>query len=391
MGKELDMKVNVLPVLTYNFLHVNDSTLQIKDFNIDNTKKAKTAPLPEGVMLSGNVSFEDAGEIFRLNREKISGNISDMAAPNGDTSSRDEAQAVRTGMGVEVDNLMMSLNVPSDVYTVKEGVKAKTPIVLKYCLNDGDSILSSQVICAEKDSEVTVIMTYEAERDSQGFCGISTRLLAKEGARINLIKVQTLGDGFLHFDDIGGAVLKNGKIDLVTLELGGSRVYSSAYIYLSEKEAALSSNMGYLVRGGHLLDINYVADQRGKKTNALMQFKGVLLDQAEKTFRGTLDFKSGSSGSVGDEQEDALLLSPDVVNRTMPVILCQEEDVEGRHGATIGQLSDELLFYMQTRGFDEEEAKRIMIKARLESVAKMIPDAEIMQKTQYYIQNIIDF
>ena len=44
---------------------------------------------------------------------------------------------------------------------------------------------------------------------------------------------------------------------------------------------------------------------------------------------------------------------------------------------------------MQTRGFDEEEAKRIMIKARLESVARMIPDPEVMQKTQYYIQNII--
>ena len=106
-------------------------------------------------------------------------------------------------------------------------------------------------------------------------------------------------------------------------------------------------------------------------------------------FRGTLDFKNGSSGSVGDEQEDALLLSPDVVNRSMPVILCQEEDVEGRHGATIGQLSEELLFYMHCRGIDEVEAKKIMIRARLESVSRLIPDPEIMQKIQYYIENIV--
>ena len=73
----------------------------------------------------------------------------------------------------------------------------------------------------------------------------------------------------------------------------------------------------------------------------------------------------------------------------MPVILCQEEDVEGRHGATIGQLGEDLLFYMQTRGIDEEEAKRIMIKARLESVARLIPDEEIKQLVIYYVQQIV--
>ena len=113
------------------------------------------------------------------------------------------------------------------------------------------------------------------------------------------------------------------------------------------------------------------------------------MEEAQKTLRFTIDFKNGSAGSAGDEQEDTLLLSPDVINRTMPIILCQEEDVDGRHGATIGQLGEDLLFYMQSRGIDEEEAKRIMIKARLDSVARMIPDPEIMQRVQYYIQNIV--
>ena len=125
MGKELDMKVNVLPVLTYNFLHVNDSTLQVADFEIGSLKAPRPDTLPEGVLLNENVSFEEAGEIFRINKEKISGKDSDMAGPNGDTSDRDKGQAVRTGMGCEVDNLMNSLNVPSDIYTVKEGVKAR--------------------------------------------------------------------------------------------------------------------------------------------------------------------------------------------------------------------------------------------------------------------------
>ena len=103
----------------------------------------------------------------------------------------------------------------------------------------------------------------------------------------------------------------------------------------------------------------------------------------------TIDFKNGSSGSAADEQEDTLMLSPDVINRSMPVILCQEEDVDGRHGATIGQLGEDLLFYMQTRGIDEESAKRMMIRARLDSVARTIPDKELEQRVIFYIQNII--
>lgn len=135
--------------------------------------------------------------------------------------------------------------------------------------------------------------------------------------------------------------------------------------------------------------MNYVADQYGQKTESNMVFRGVLLDNAVKTFRGTLDFKTGSAGSVGDEQEDTLLLSPDVVNRTIPVILCGEEDVDGRHGASIGQLGDDTLFYMESRGIDEDAAKKLMIRARMESIARMIPDEALIVHIQQYIRTIL--
>ena len=127
-----------------------------------------------------------------------------------------------------------------------------------------------------------------SEQQAKGFQGVSTRLLAEDGAKINLVKVQTLGSGYVHFDDIGGACLGNGSIDLITMELGGSRVWSSAYVNLAGKESSFTSNMGYLVRDDHNLDMNYVADQRGKKTEASMIFKGVLMDNASKTFQNRI-------------------------------------------------------------------------------------------------------
>ena len=389
MSRDLKMKVNVLPVYTYNFLRVNDSTIDAEDINIDSLVGPKAKELPEGVSLRSEVSFDEAGEIFRANKEKILFTTGVPGNPNGDTSFRDEEQAVRTGMGIDVDKLFIEAGAKADIYTVDEGKKVQKPVILRFDMDNGKGMLASQVIHARKDSEVTVIMDYSSQdKEAAGFLGVSTRILAEECARVNLVKTQLLGNEYIHFDDIGGACFENGAIRLITLELGAFKAWNGCYINLVGKQSDFTSDTGYYCSGEDNLDINFVADHRGKKTNALMQFKGVLMGNSQKTLRFTIDFKNGSSGSVGDEQEDTLLLSEDVVNRTMPIILCQEEDVDGRHGATIGQLGEDVLFYMQSRGIDEEEAKRIMIKARLDSVARLIPDDELMQRVQYFIQNI---
>ena len=389
MSRDLNMKVNVLPVYTYNFLKVNDSTIDAEDINIDSLVGPEVKELPDGVSLRRGISFDEAGEIFRANKEKILFTTGVPGNPNGDTSFRDEDQAVRTGMGIEVDKLFIEAGAKTDIFTVDEGKKVERPVILRFDMENGKGMLASQVIHARKDSEVTVIMDYSSQdKEAAGFLGVSTRILAEEGARVNLVKTQLLGNQYIHFDDIGGACFENGAIRLISLELGAFKAWNGCYINLVGKQSDFTSDTGYYCAGEDNLDINFVADQRGKKTNALMKFKGVLMGNAQKTLRFTIDFKNGSAGSVGDEQEDTLLLSEDVVNRTMPVILCQEEDVDGRHGATIGQLGEDILFYMQTRGIDEEEAKRIMIKARLDSVARLIPDEELMQRVQYFIQNI---
>ena len=81
-----------------------------------------------------------------------------------------------------------------------------------------------------------------------------------------------------------------------------------------------------------------------KRPGAACYLRALYRTGLKKTFRGTIDFRCGSSGSVGDEQEDVLLLGENIVNKTIPLILCEEEDVDGRHGATIGRLPEDMLF-----------------------------------------------
>ena len=95
-----------------------------------------------------------------------------------------------------------------------------------------------------------------------------------------------------------------------------------------------------------------------------MHTAGVLTGNADKILRGTIDFRRGAKRGVGHESEDVLLFSPHARNRTAPLILCGEEEVEGQHAASIGRLDEAKLYYLRSRGLSEAQARRLMVDAR---------------------------
>ena len=135
--------------------------------------------------------------------------------------------------------------------------------------------------------------------------------------------------------------------------------------------------MGYLGQGGNVLDYNIIVNHTGKNTNCNINASGALKDNATKIFRGTIDFKKGASGSVGAETETVLMLGEDVVNKTVPVILCSEENVSGTHGATIGELDEETLFYFESRGIDKKNAENIMARAAIERLTGITENEKV--------------
>ena len=122
-----------------------------------------------------------------------------------------------------------------------------------------------------------------------------------------------------------------------------------------------------------------VEDIELARSRALDHAGGALRDAAEKTFRGTIDFKRGASGAVGSELETVLMLGEDAVNKTVPVILCAEEDVVGEHGASIGALDEETLFYFESRGIGRAQAEELLARAAIERLARRAGDEEMAQ------------
>lgn len=121
------------------------------------------------------------------------------------------------------------------------------------------------------------------------------------------------------------------------LELGAGKVYAGCLTELEGKKSAFDAKIGYYTSVNQKLDMNYTVRHRGKKTESMMEVSGVLPGRFLKLFRGTIDFVPGCAGAKGTEREEVLLLGDDIVNQTIPLILCAEEDVEGNHGSFDGR------------------------------------------------------
>ena len=237
-------------------------------------------------------------------------------------------------------------------------------------------------------SQRTVLVLYTSSAAAEGLSSIKTTISLGEGARLRLVELQLLGKGFTQIKRLKANLDKEARLELLQLELGAGKSYAEAIAELAGAKAEFKAELGFYGRENQLIDINYVANHLGKKTQSSIQAQGVLRDRAQKIFRGTIDFKQGASGAVGSENESVLLLTDEVVNKSVPLILCAEEDVVGNHGASIGRLDEELLFYLMSRGFSEDEATRMMAKAKLEALYSGLEDDKALAAVEAYMEDI---
>ncbi|MCR5816272.1 MAG: SufD family Fe-S cluster assembly protein [Ruminococcus sp.] len=222
-----------------------------------------------------------------------------------------------------------------------------------------------------KNNAYAIVVQY-VKADSKTL--VDTQIKAEAGARLKLVQIF---DGSVQTVSRLNATLEdNASLELVLLALGGNDTVCETVAALDGRCSSFKADIGYTLGSGDNLDINLIADHNGRKTDSRILVNGVLDGNASKTFKGTIDFKNGSAGSKGAEQENVLVLDENAVNKTVPVILCAEEDVEGSHGATIGRIDDKQAFYMRSRGFDEQKLYELLARARLKQVIGAIGDRQ---------------
>lgn len=419
----LDLKVNQLPARTWNHLGMNEAVL--KNIRID-TEGRFVATIPEGVCVDAergccakepDIAMADnphknAGSLSRhdnmeeeldrlLAAQKIP--VHRLLIPAGEKIAEPARFRFSYQDGghvfdrisitaLEDSELTVVMDFSSPAGSTMSGAALGAADVSSTAHGAADSSLTADgTAISAVDSSSAVDGAAPAPADSpsapdakkelspppaESFAGIRTKIRAGKNSLLRLVQIQRLGESFTFFNDIDSFCEEGARLELVQLVFGGGNTFQGCTVQLAGRESSFGADIGYLVQGSQRLDMNYAAFHQGKQSKSEINAHGVLKDHAFKLFRGTIDFQTGAAGSEGEEKEDVLLLDDGVVNQTIPLILCAEEDVQGNHGATIGNLDEELLFYLESRGISKKEIYEMMARARLETVCQKIPDGE---------------
>ena len=260
------------------------------------------------------------------------------------------------------------------IFYIPKDVKVESPIKIEFNMDEENPVVINQnIIVAEKGSEGTIIMDYTSSEKVGAFHNGLTKIYAKENSIINIIKVQRMNDISHNFDSNIAIVKRQGQVNWISIELG-SGISSSNYSNFLEAEAS-EANLSsiYLGDGKRKIDLEYSMIHKGARSISNIETKGVLMDHAKKVFKGNLDFKKGARLSKGIEEEYVILLDPTVKSDSIPALLCHEDDVEGEHAASAGQINENKLFYLMSRGLKEKEAKKLIVEASFRPIIDKIP------------------
>ena len=234
------------------------------------------------------------------------------------------------------------------------------------------------VVPAGESRQLTVVYRQAGEGQVQ--------VKVEKGGFLKLTTVQLLPVDAQGASSVQVELADTAELEAVAVEAGSAKAVAKMEVNLAGNESKANVYVLYFGHGASQLDMNYVLVQQGRSTEANLHVYGALLGEANKIFRGTLDFRHGSKGSKGYEKEEVVVLSSKVRNRSVPLMLSAEDAVEGHHAVSIGKIDENKLFYLMSRGLDMQEARRLVVEAAFNPVLDRIEDKDLYQELDEYIK-----
>lgn len=336
-----ELKLNQTPVRTS------------RNYNINNIK-LKDITIPKEI---GN--FENLKLKGKTSLVKKASNLENME--------------LKYGVGiVNEPNVKLQINITENL---------KEPLELDFMLNEQNrNLVENIVINASEEAQATVVLKYETDKDLQGFHNGIVKVNANKNAKIDVILINLVNGQTNNFLSIENVLEEQSNVKYTVVDFGGRNSITNYYSNIKGKKADSTINTIYLGKENQLFDINYVGELWGEQSNLDIDVQGAIKDNARKHFKGTIDFKRGCKKATGNENEYCTILSDTAKSIALPMLLCEEEDVEGNHSTSAGKIGEKELFYIMSRGFELKEALKLMLRAKFNKVLENIHVEELKEQ-----------
>ncbi len=276
------------------------------------------------------------------------------------------------------DDALVALNTAftgdGAVLVAKAGVTVATPIqILHYGAGPGMAH-PRHLIAAEDGAEITVLETYVGREGAPYWTNAVTQIVAGEGARVRWIKHQREAANAYHISACRVHLAKDSHFEGCVLATGGSVGRDDITVELAGEGAHCALSGVMLGRDSQNLTTLTVMDHQAPGATSEQLIKSVLDDSAQGSFQGKVIVRADAQKTVAHQTNHNLLLARGAAANTKPELEILADDVVCSHGATVGELNAEALFYLRARGLDEPTAKRLLIEGFIAEVFERIDD-----------------
>jgi Fe-S cluster assembly protein SufD len=214
-----------------------------------------------------------------------------------------------------------------------------------------------------RDARATLVQHYLGTGASSGWTNALTRISMQAGAGLTLTRLQDHGPEHLHTELLEADLAAGAQLDITYIDLGGKLVRNDVQIKLREPEAGCDLAGLFVATGGQHVDNHLRVDHCASSTRSREVFRSIIGEHGRGVFNGKVIVHKQTRGIDARQTSDNLLLSDRGEIDTKPELEIYADDVKCAHGATVGELDEEQLFYLKSRGITDPAARGLLTLA----------------------------
>jgi Fe-S cluster assembly protein SufD len=379
---------NISPLLKYNFRPVNPKK-EIGFIPTDKIEKYLFDKMEHSllVFINGHYS-QELSKIQDLPKDVIVGNISSAIG--------DHSEIVKKHFGKYADYKNQIFTALSTAF-IKDGVFIYIPggkiiehpiHILFLTDSKGEKLLIQprNLFIAGKNSQVTIIEHYSSFDEDIYFTNTVTEVVAGENAIVDHIKLQEESKKAFHIARMEVDQERNSNFTSHLISTGGDISRNDFNSRFNDEGGECMLNGLFLTKDTQLFDVHSLIDHAKPHCNSHEHYKGILDDKSRGVFNGKVMVRKDAQKTNAFQENNNIILSDSALINTKPQLEIFADDVKCSHGATIGQLDSEAMFYLKSRGISKETARTILIRAFASDVIKSIKVNEVRN----YLEEILD-
>ena len=259
------------------------------------------------------------------------------------------------------------------VVLLPKGVCLDRPVHLLFVSSGAPAVSHARVVVAAGRGAAVTIVEERVGPDARYWTNSVAEIFVEEDARVDYLQLQREGVAAFHTAGLFARLERNARFSGRAVSLGAALSRHDVVVNLEDEGAECELDGLWVAGGRQHVDHHVVVRPARPHGTSRVLYKGVLDGQARAVFNGRVDVEKDAQKTDANVHNKNLLLSADGLVNTNPEFKIHANDVQCKHGATIGQLSGDAMFYLRSRGLGQDEARALLVYAFASEMIERLP------------------